>query len=81
MDEQAVMTRVTDIFRETLDDEDLELQSTTSASDVEEWDSVAHVQLMVAIELSFGIRISTGEVASLKDVGELVHLIAQRIGT
>jgi acyl carrier protein len=52
-----------------------------SARDVEEWDSLLHISLVVAVEESFGIRFRVGEVESTKNVGDLVTLIAGRLGS
>jgi acyl carrier protein len=73
-------SRLTGIFRELFDDESLELRRETTAEDVEGWDSLTHVELLVEIERAFGIRFNTGEVAGLANVGEMVDLIARRTG-
>jgi acyl carrier protein len=79
MDPQSIWETITQVFRETLEDDTIELSEETTASDVEDWDSITHIQLMVAVEQAFGIRISTGEVANLANVGQLVRLIEQRL--
>ena len=79
MEEQGIWTRATEVFREILDDEDLEIKAETTAADVEGWDSLAHIQLMVALEEVFGIRISTGEMANLESVGQLIQIIGRHL--
>ena len=76
----GVWPRLTGIFRELFDDESLELSRETTAEDVEGWDSLTHVELLVEIERAFGIRFNTGEVAGLSNVGEMADLIARRTG-
>ncbi len=69
------LERLNEVFREVFDNEDLSLNSTTTAKDIEGWDSLMHVTLIVNVEKAFGVRFSSSEVASLKNVGELVQLI------
>ena len=59
--------------------EGLELQPATTAADVDGWDSLAHVTIIVSLERVFGIRFRIGEMASLKNVGELVGHITSRL--
>lgn len=68
------------VFREVFDDPGLELRAETTAADVEDWDSLTNIQLLVAVEQRFGVRFNTGEIAGLKNVGEMAALIAQRAG-
>jgi len=71
--------RMTEIFRDLFDDDAIELRRDTTADDIEDWDSVTHVELLVEIERAFGIRFNTGEVAGLENVGEMVDLIEKRV--
>ncbi|MGH7818537.1 MAG: acyl carrier protein [Candidatus Binatia bacterium] len=78
MDEAAIWQTLTDVFRDTLGDDTIRLRPETTAQDVDGWDSVTHIQLLVAVERAFGIRFNTGEVAGLANVGALVRLIGRR---
>ena len=78
--EDGIWPRLTGIFRELFDDDGLALTRGTTAEDVEGWDSLTHVELLVEIERAFGIRFNTGEVAGLSNVGEMADLIARRTG-
>ena len=69
------------IFRETFGDNQLSIVSETTANDIEGWDSLTHIQLLVTLEKAFGMRFNTGEMANLANVGEMVELIAKRTGT
>lgn len=69
------------IFRETFGDNQLSIGPETTANDIEGWDSLTHVQLLVTLEKAFGMRFNTGEMAGLANVGEMVELIAKRTGT
>jgi acyl carrier protein len=70
-----VLERVNDVFRDVFDDESLSVRPETTAADVEGWDSLMHVRLIIAIEKAFRVRFSSSEVASLKDVGDLIELL------
>lgn len=72
MERNTVLAEVQDIFRDVLDDEEIVLTDATSADDIEEWDSLSHIQLIVAIEKHFKIKFTSKEILSWKNVGELV---------
>lgn len=78
MDEPAIWSALRQVFCEIFDDPQITIGPGTSAKDIPDWDSLAHIQLMVAVEQAFGMRFNTGEVASLNNVGEMVALIASR---
>lgn len=67
-----------EIFRDLFDDDDIVLQDGTTASDIQGWDSLNNVKLVVQIEKRFNMRFKTGEVVGLKNVGELLKLIEER---
>ncbi len=75
MTRDQIREQLTGIFREVLDDDSIELSDETTANDVEEWDSLAHVRLMIAVEGALGIRFSTQEINSPANIGELIDLI------
>jgi acyl carrier protein len=74
----TTLDRLNEVFREVFDDEDLEVTWATTARDIEGWDSLMHVTLMVNVEKRFGVRFSSYEVAGLKDVGELADLVESK---
>lgn len=78
MDANPIYNRLTDIFRDVFDDDDLIVTPAMTAADVEEWDSLNHIRLVLSIEKSFGLRFSAAEVGSLKNVGEFVDLIQSK---
>jgi acyl carrier protein len=79
MRQEKILEQVAEIVADTVGLETLLLAPTTTAADVEGWDSLANVQIFVAIEKRFGIRFRTGEIAAIKNVGELVARIEGRI--
>jgi acyl carrier protein len=72
--------RLTSIFRDVFDDDSLILEDEMTADDVETWDSLTHIDLIVVIEREFRIRLTTGEVSGLKSVGQLIALVSQKTG-
>lgn len=78
MEKQEIFNRVQELFREVLDNEEIVLTNETTANDVEEWDSLSHVQLIVAIEKAFKIKFTSSEILSWKNVGEMVDSINKK---
>ncbi len=78
MTEPEVYERLTPIFREVFADDDLVVRPELTAGDVPEWDSLAHVRLILSVEREFGTRFPAADVSSLNNVGDLVSLIARR---
>lgn len=76
-----VHARVQEVFRRVFRDAALEIGAATSAADIEEWSSLAHIHLMVGVEQAFGIRFSLAEVNGLRNVGELVALVERKAST
>jgi len=76
---EEVLARITNIIRENLDNDEIILTAETEASDVDGWDSLAHVRIMVAIEEDLNVRFTTDEITSLKDVGSLIALVQARV--
>lgn len=72
--------RLQQVFREVFDDDDIVLTDATTARDIPDWDSLAHVSLIVAVEREFAIRFTSTEVNALKNVGELRLLIERYTG-
>ena len=70
---------LTPIFRQVFDDESIELTRETTADDIEAWDSLSHINLVAAVEMSFKVRFALGELQSLKNVGHLVDLIDKKM--
>jgi acyl carrier protein len=70
-----ILDRIQDVVREELEDDGIVLTPDTKASDVDGWDSLAHVRIVIAIESEFGLRFDTGDITSLKTVGDLARLV------
>lgn len=74
-DEAEVYTELTEVFREVFDDPSITIGPDTTAADIPEWDSQAHISLVVASESRFGVRFRTAEIEGLQNVGDFVRLI------
>lgn len=79
MDNKEILTTVTAVFAEVLDNKNIILTGETTANDVEEWDSLNHIQLVVAVEKKFRIRFTSREIQGWKNVGEMVDSINAKV--
>ena len=79
MDKLQILSEVQNIMRDVLDEENIILDETTTANDVEDWDSLTHIQLVVAIEKHFKIKFSSREILSWKNVGEMLNSICLKV--
>ena len=78
MEREDIKKTLNEIFCDELDNEDIVLTDDTTADDVEEWDSLSHVQLISAIEKKFNIRFTSKEILGWKNVGELINSIQKK---
>ncbi len=72
------LARLNRVFQDVFDDDELQIGPQTSAKDIEGWDSLMHVTLIVNVERAFGVKFSSSEVAALQNVGDLISLIDAR---
>lgn len=79
MSEKEIFDRLTLIFREVFDDTAIIINRKTTADDLDDWDSLEHINLISAVEKEFKIRFKMKEVSSMKDVGEMVDIIASKV--
>ena len=79
MERKEILKQVNDIFIDILDNDQIVLNEHTTVLDVEEWDSLTHIQLIVAIEKHFNIKFTTTETQSWNDVGECLDSISKKI--
>ena len=78
MENKEILHKVEEVFRDVLDNDEITLAETTTANDIEEWDSLTHVELVRAVEKAFGIRFTSAEILSWKNVGEMVASVARQ---
>ena len=79
MNNSEILQTVTTIIQETLELPKLVVTNETSANDVDEWDSMTHIQLIGAIEGKFKVRFALGELQTLKNVGDMIALITKKL--
>jgi len=78
MERSEILKQVNEIFVNTLDNEDIVITETTRAPDVAEWDSLTHIELVVAVEKHFKIRFTAKEIQTWDNVGEMLDCIQQK---
>ena len=78
MSKNEVITRLTEIFRDVFDDDNIKLSEKTTAQDIDDWDSIEHINLIGAIEEEFSMRFKMREVSGMKNVGEMIDIIMHR---
>ena len=74
-----IINKLNEIFKNVFDDNSLIINSTMSAKDIEGWDSLANIRLIVAIEKAFMIRFTANQVSSLENIGQMVDLIIEKL--
>lgn len=79
MQTQEILQKLEEIFQDIFDDEGIVLKPSTSSADIEDWDSLAQINIVVAVQDEFGIKLSVAEATSLHNVGELVELIKAKL--
>jgi acyl carrier protein len=80
MSTRDLLPEIQDIMRDVFDVDDLVISESTTAEDVEEWDSLSHIRLIVAIERQFGFKFKNSEIETLKNVGDLASLVQSKVG-
>ncbi len=79
MNHYEILLTITGIIREVLELPDLVVTLDTSATDVDEWDSMTHIQIIAAIESKYKIRFALGELQALKNAGDMINLIQKKL--
>jgi acyl carrier protein len=72
--------RLVEVFHNVFDDDSIVLTNQTTAADIPQWDSVAHINLMFGIEQAFGIQFAGNELAEFRNIGELKDYLERRCG-
>ena len=78
MDESQIYARLAEIFQDVFDEDSITVTPELSANDVDGWDSLTHIRLMLTVEKAFKIKLSVPEIGKLENVGDLVMLIKSR---
>lgn len=80
MGKEELFDKLNEVFRDVFDDEDIMVTDATTADDIEDWDSLEHINLMSAVEQEFGIKFSMGQIVTMKNVGEMANIILEKLG-
>lgn len=79
MSREEIYEQLNEVFRDVFDDEDITVNDATTADDIEDWDSLEHINLIVAVEKKFNVKFNMGEVNKFKNVGEMVDAILAKM--
>jgi len=79
MGSENILVRLADVFRDVFDDGEIAITPQTTARDVDGWNSLANIRLMIAIEVEFGIKFDVGEFQDFRNVGDLVAGVSRRV--
>ena len=74
-----ILMKLAAIFQEVFDDDNLVITSSSTSQDVDGWDSLAHIRLIVTIEKVFSVRLTAREVSSLNNVGDIASLVFNKL--
>ncbi len=77
MTKEELYERLNEVFRDVFDDEDIVVTAATTSDDIEDWDSLEHINLVNAVEKEFGVKFTMAQVTGMKDVGEMVDIILE----
>lgn len=78
MNKNDIIKRLTEVFRDVFDDDSLIIGENTTSADIDDWDSIEHINLIGAVEDEFGMRFKMREVSGMKNVGEMIDIICER---
>ena len=78
MEKEAILKKLNEVFREVFDIDDVVVTRATVADDIEEWDSLEHINLISAVESTFKMKFKMKEGSTMKNVGEMIDIIAER---
>lgn len=78
MERNMIIEKLTEVFRDVFDDESIVINENTTSSDIEEWDSIEHINLIGAVEDEFSLTFKMKEVSGMKNVGEMIDIICER---
>lgn len=78
MSREEIFARLNKVFRDVFDDDTITVTPRTTADDIEDWDSLEHITLIAAVEREFRMKFKMGEISSMKNVGEMASIVAER---
>jgi len=78
---ESIESTLTSVFHDVFDDDGIEFRPELTASDVDGWDSLTHIRLILTVERTFGIKFTASEVGSLKNAGDLMQLVQNKVSS
>ena len=78
MNKEEVIRRLNEVFRDVFDDDSITVSEKTTSADIEDWDSIEHINLIGSVESEFGMKFRMREVSGMKNVGEMIDIICER---
>lgn len=78
MNKNDIVKRLTEVFRDVFDDDSIVINENTTSADIDDWDSIEHINLIGAVEDEFSMRFKMKEVSGMKNVGEMIAIISER---
>ena len=79
MTREAIYEKLNEVFQDVFDDDSITVNAETTADDIEDWDSLEHINLVSAVEKAFGVKFTMAQVVGMKNVGEMVDVILAAI--
>lgn len=76
---EQIYARLNSVFRDVFDDDTITVNDSTTSADIEDWDSLEHINLVAAVEQEFGIHFGMGQIVTMKNVGEMVNIIEEKL--
>ena len=78
MNTNEIIPRLNEVFRDVFGDDSISVTPSTTSADIDDWDSIEHINLVDAVENEFGMRFKMREVSGMKNVGEMIAIISER---
>ncbi len=78
MNKEEVISRLSGVFRDVFGDKSITVDDNTTSADIEDWDSIEHINLIAAVEDEFSMKFKMREVSGMKNVGEMIRIICER---
>ena len=79
MTREAIYEKLNEVFQDVFDDDSITVNAETTADDIEDWDSLEHINLVSAVEKEFGVKFTMAQVVGMKNVGEMVGVILNAV--
>lgn len=79
MTREQTFEKLNEVFRDVFDDDSICVTDTTTSDDIEDWDSLEHIDLIAAVEQEFGMKFNMGQVVTMKNVGEMADIIMSQL--